>query len=59
MFLIHASSMSKCNVAVLVLAIEGAENARCDYEDALKHGGFDVGANGSFWDSTRRGILAI
>ena len=39
--------------------IEGVENARCDYEDALKHGGFDVGANGSFWDSTRRGILAI
>ena len=39
--------------------IEGVENARCDYEDVLKHGGFDVGANGSFWDSTRRGILAI
>ena len=33
--------------------IEGAENAR-DYEDALKHGGFDVGANDIFWDSTRR-----
>ena len=44
---------------LLQTAIEGAENARCDYEDALKHGGFDVGANGSFWDSTRRGILAI
>ena len=40
-------------------AIEGAGNTRCDYEDALQHGGFDVGANGSFWESTRRGILAI
>ena len=38
---------------------EGAEDAHCDYEDGLKHGGFNVGANGSFWDSTRRGILAI
>lgn len=38
---------------------EGAENARYDYEHALKHGGFNVGANGSFSDSTRRGILAI
>ena len=28
--------------------IEGTENARCDYEDALKYGGFDVGANGFF-----------
>ena len=32
---------------LLQTAIEGAENARCDYEDALKHGGFDVGANAS------------
>ena len=37
--------------------IEGAENARCDYEDAVKHAGFDVGANDIFWDSTRRGLL--
>ena len=28
--------------------IEGFGNAHCDYEDALKHGGFDVFANGSF-----------
>ena len=39
--------------------IEGVLNACCDYEDALKHGGFDVGANGFLCDSTRRDILAL
>ena len=40
-------------------AIQEAENTRCDYEATLKHRGFNVGVSGSFWDSTRRGILAI
>ena len=36
---------AKYFMELLQNAIEEAENARCDYEDTLKHGGFDVGAN--------------